>query len=101
MKITIPEQHREHFQENVAYITWWKKPTLLLMNRKENKWFQNELENAWICCKDGCRRGFQRPVVKLSIKNEIIDIPIPDDPSRQLKGKNRVFTKAKAGFVLS
>lgn len=104
MKITIPEEYREYFTEDIAFLRWWKRPALLLMNQEENKSFQETQEKgAWMTYKDGnCEHiSLRIPVVKLAIKNGTIDIPIPENPTRRLQGENRTFTKVSAGIVLS
>jgi hypothetical protein len=101
MLITIPKQYLEHFQNNIAYLTWWKKPTLLLMNQKEKESFQKIMNNAWVHYEDGCERGISTPVVELVIENGVIDVPIPQETTRRLQGENRAFTKVKAGIALS
>lgn len=101
MRINIPKEYIEHFQEKTVYITWWKKPTLLLMNKKEKEDFQNTLDEAWVHYEDGCERGISTPILELPIKNGVIDVPIPEDPTRRLQGENRVFKKVKVGVTLS
>jgi len=101
MKIIIPKEYIEHFQDGTAYITWWKKPALLLMNKEEKDGFQETLDKAWIHYKNGCERGISVPILELSIENGVIDVPIPEDPKRRLRGENRVFKKVEAGVVLS
>lgn len=103
MKIILPEEYREHFTESVAFITLWKKPTLLLMNQKEKECLQEALGSAWLRYEDGtCEcRSICPPIIELIIKNGIIDIPVPDDPKRRLQGENRAFKKVKAGIALS
>lgn len=104
MKIVIPEEYRAHFQEDTAYLTWWMKPTLLLMNREEGKSFQEMLQRgAWVRYKGGsCKHIFlPRPMIELAVTDGVIDIPTPEDPTRRLQGDNRTFTRAKAGFILS
>ena len=104
MKITIPEEYRGHFQDNIAYLTWRARPTLLLMNREESKSFQEWMEQgAWVRYEGGdCEHAtFSQPIVELAIENGTIDIPTPQDPTRQLQGENRAFRKEKAGIILS
>ena len=104
MKIVIPEEYREHFQGDIAYLSWWVKPRLLLMNREEGKSFQEMLQRgAWVHRRGGgCEHVFlPRPMIEMVVKDGAIDIPIPEDPTRRLQGDNRTFTRAKAGFILS
>ncbi|NQV93350.1 hypothetical protein HQ403_02525 [Candidatus Kaiserbacteria bacterium] len=103
MKVSIPKEYLGHFQEDIAFLTWWKKPTLLLMNKDEKESFQETLEKGvWIRFAEGCEWSpLCMPIVELVIEDGIISIPTPEDPRRRLRGKNRVFTSDRAGIVLS
>lgn len=71
------------------------------MNKEEKEGFQKTLDRAWIHFEGGCERGISTPILELHIENGVIDVPTPEDPTRRLQGEERVFTRAKAGIVLS
>ena len=101
MKITIPKEYIEHFREGIVFLTYWKKPTLLLMNKDEKESFQETLSKAWIHYEEGCEKGISMLILELPIENGLIDIPTPEDPTRRLQGENRAFNRVKAGIALS
>lgn len=98
MKITIPEQYREHFQGSVVHATRWKKPTLLLMNQKEVVEFQEILQGSRVCVKDGTTGNMKADIVELSFDGITLDIPL--NAEKMLIGKDRRFSQCKADILL-
>lgn len=98
MKITIPDEYRDHFQE-VLYLTRWKSPSLLLMNAEEKEKLEEILENSRVCAKDGVVRFFKASIIELDIENGAIDIP--EGFSVRLEGDIRAFREEKLGIVVS
>lgn len=98
VKITIPEQHREHFQGNIVYITRWKKPTLLLMNQNENIEFQEILQGSRVCIKDGTFENLRADIMELRLDGGMFYIPSFMDGV--LIGETREFERGKAGLVI-
>lgn len=99
MKIIIPKEYNGDFEDNIVYLTPWKKPTLLLMNRAENEDYQRILQGSRVDGKDGITRFFKASVIALAVDNGAIDVP--EGYWERLEGENRAFTREKAGIVLS
>lgn len=97
MKITIPDEYHEHFQE-VLYLTRWKSPSLLLMNADEKAELERILENSRVCAKDGLVRFIKAGILELHSRNGVLDIP--EGFSARLEGTERVFRREKLGIVV-
>lgn len=97
MKIIIPEQYRENFQEDVVYVTLWKRPSLLLTNKKERDELQETLQASRVC-NDGTVENLTADVVGLSF--DCVAIEVPPYIEKLLVGEVREFSECKAGLLV-
>lgn len=98
MKIQIPKEYCKNF-ENMAYITFWGKNTLLVMNKAEMDEYKAILEQSKVCIGDGTTRLFKAGIVEVDFDNDAIYIP--EGLNNYLSGEKRSFERNEIGLVIS
>lgn len=98
MKIQIPKEYCDNFK-NTAYITFWRKNTLLVMNEAERDEYQVILDKSKVCIGDGTTRLFKAGIIEVDFDNEAIYIP--EQLKKHLFEEKRLFERNEIGLVIS